>query len=76
MSYLQAFVAGFLLDLAWAYYTRQVSLGHAGGAALASIATGGLGAVGLLSVVRDGLAVIPYCAGLAAGTYVAVRWLK
>lgn len=71
-----AFAAGFLLDLAWAYYTRQVAAGNAAGAAVASIATGGLGAAGLLSVVRDGWALVPYCAGLAAGTYVAVRWLK
>lgn len=69
-----AFAAGFLLDLAWAYYTRQVAAGNAAGAAVASIATGGLGAAGLLSVVRDGWVLPFYLAGLASGTYVAVRW--
>lgn len=76
MSYFHAFAAGFLLDLAWAYYTRQVAAGNAAWAAVASIATGGLGAAGLLSVVRDGWALVPYVIGLGIGTYVAVKWLK
>jgi hypothetical protein len=71
-----AFISGFALDLAWAYYTRQVAAGAAGRAALASIATGGLGAVGITSVVRDANTLPAYLAGLALGTYVAVRWGK
>jgi len=73
-SLLVAFFAGFVLDLAWAYYTRQVADRRPVRAAMASIATGALGAVGVLSVVSNGWAIPFYCGGLATGTYVAVRW--
>lgn len=71
-----AFISGFLLDLAWAYYTRQVAAGAAVLAALTSIVTGGLGAIGVAGVVRDADTLPAYLAGLALGTYMAVRWTR
>ena len=69
-----AFLAGFALDFLWCHYMRAVAVGAAWRAASVSAAIGGLGAVGVLSVVRDGWAIVPYLAGLFLGSLAAVKW--
>lgn len=73
-SMVGAFVAGFALDYMWCAYMRAVVDGSHWRAAASSTAIGGLSVLGILSVVSDGWAVLPYLAGLFLGSLAAVKW--
>lgn len=73
MSYLLAFFAALVLDAAWAVYIKATADGAALLAAVMSVVTGGLGLYGVSQVVASGWLAVPWCAGLAVGTYLVVR---
>ncbi len=62
------FLAGFLVDLAYVRWLKNVTADRKLTAALASMAVGGCGLVGLTGVVADAWLAIPYLLGLGAGT--------
>lgn len=70
---ISAFLAGFALDFLWTFYMRAVANGSALLAAGTSTAIGGLSALGVLRIVEDGWAMVPYLGGLFLGSLVAVK---
>jgi len=74
MNYVAVFFAGFLLDILYTVWIRDVTEGRAWRAAAASMSIGWLGLLGFLSAVVDLRYGAFYVMGLGAGTYVGVKY--
>lgn len=72
MEYAIAFIAGAALDLLYCRWVLDVTQSRPIHAALASMAIGGFGLLGLAQAVSNHWAAIPYILGLGVGTLLAV----
>lgn len=74
MTWLLAFVALFVTDVAWALYVDQVKEGNALGASMWSLALFVVGALAVIGYTSDPWLLAPSAAGAFCGTYAGVRW--
>lgn len=73
MTPILLFLAGFSLDIAWAYYIRFVAEGRPWAAGVASVACAVPGLLGVAVVIQDPPQFAWYGLGLFTGTVVAVK---
>jgi hypothetical protein len=73
-SYAVSFIAGFALDLLYCRWFIDVGKSRAIPAALASVAIGGCGLLGLGQALDNPVSAIFYLAGLAVGTVTAIKF--
>lgn len=74
MTYVVIFVFGFAIDVAYAVYVRACVDRRPFRAAVASLLIAAPALFGYLAIVKNYWLSLAYLSGLAAGTYVAVRW--
>ena len=72
MNYVLCFLAAVCLDFVWANYIRLVAAGDRWGATIASGVVGGVGLVGMTTVIGDDIAAIPWLLGLGVGTWMSM----
>lgn len=70
------FVAYFVIDILYVYYTLYVTHLRAVAAANTSFLIYLIAAIGVINYVSDYLYIIPLVAGAWLGTYVTVEWEK
>lgn len=76
MNHVLVFMAGFLVDLSWVLYAKMIVKGSALKASMASVAIGGLTLIGMANAIKSPEEIPAWLAGLFAGSFVAVKYLK